>query len=77
MVQARPPALVYWNSEPRLKFKEQRLVLTTGLTFSTVSKVANHENGDCDGDHGVGDGDVSKVTQLDDGDLTDNMCMRG
>ena len=37
--QARPPALVYWNSEPKLKFKEQRLVVTTGLTFSTVSKV--------------------------------------
>ena len=41
MTQARPPALVYWNSEPKLKFQEQRLVVTTGLTFSTVSKVTS------------------------------------
>ena len=39
MVQARPEALVYWNSEPKLKFDEQHLIVTTGLTFSTVSKV--------------------------------------
>ena len=43
IIQARPPALVYWNSEPKLKFKEQRLIVTTGLTFLTVSKVRQEQ----------------------------------
>ena len=38
-VQARPPALVYWNSDPKLELEEEQGVTPTGLTFTTTSKV--------------------------------------
>ena len=38
--EAKPPAFIYWNSDPKIEqLEEEETVLKTNKTFTTISKV--------------------------------------
>ena len=59
-MQAKPPALVYWNSDPKLELEETKVVVSTGSTFTTVSKVCCGGGVVCGGGVGECCGDETK-----------------